>query len=59
MPSNRRRFLKQLGGLAAGFGAASTGLSFINPSQTGMQTKTHTSDTDVSAAPLFFTISLA
>jgi sugar phosphate isomerase/epimerase len=59
MPSNRRRFLKQLGGLAAGFGAASTGLSFINPSQTGMQSKTHTADTDVPAAPLFFTISLA
>src|SRR5215203_472972 len=56
MPSNRRHFLKQLGGLAAGFGAVSTGLSFIDPSQQESQTK---SGTDETAAPLFFTISLA
>src|SRR5688500_4997867 len=59
MPSNRRHFLKQLGGLAAGFGAVSTGLSFINPSHEEIQTNKHTSDKGVSAAPLFFTISLA
>lgn len=51
MPSNRRLFLKQLGGLAAGFGAASTGLSFINPSTTP--------ESGIAPAPLFFTISLA
>ncbi|HEX6430099.1 MAG TPA: sugar phosphate isomerase/epimerase family protein [Niastella sp.] len=59
MPSNRRLFLKQLGGLAAGFGAVSTGLSFINPSHEEIQTNKHTSDTDVTAGSLFFTISLA
>jgi hypothetical protein len=59
MPSNRRHFLKQLGGLAAGFGAASTGLSFINPSHSAIQTNKHTSDSDVTAGSLFFTISLA
>ena len=58
MPSNRRHFLKQLGGLAAGFGAASTGLSFINSSHSAIQTNKHTSDTDVTAGSLFFTISL-
>jgi sugar phosphate isomerase/epimerase len=51
MPSNRRHFLKQLGGLAAGFGAASTGLAFINPS--------NTPGPGIAPAPLFFTISLA
>jgi sugar phosphate isomerase/epimerase len=59
MSSNRRHFLKQLGGLAAGFGAASTGLSFINPSSERIQTKDHPIDTGTAAAPLFFTISLA
>lgn len=59
MPSNRRYFLKQLGGLAAGFGAASTGLSFINSPQSDMQTNMHASGTNEAAAPFFFTISLA
>ena len=59
MPSNRRHFLKQLGGLAAGFGAASTGLSFINPSHKEIQTKDHPSEPGIAPAPLFFTISLA
>lgn len=58
MPSNRRHFLKQLGGLAAGFGAASTGLSFITASN-DIQTNAHTLGNDEAAAPLFFTISLA
>jgi hypothetical protein len=58
MPSNRRHFLKQLGGLAAGFGAASTGLSFIT-SPNDIQTNAHTFGNDVAAPPLFFTISLA
>src|SRR5690242_4940453 len=51
MPSNRRHFLKQLGGLVACFGCASTGLSFINPS--------NSPETGIAPAPLFFTISLA
>jgi sugar phosphate isomerase/epimerase len=59
MPSNRRYFLKQLGGLAAGFGAASTGLAFINPSTGSIQPTDHPADTGNAAAPLFFTISLA
>jgi sugar phosphate isomerase/epimerase len=59
MPSNRRHFLKQLGGLAAGFGAASTGLSFINSSDAEIQTKDHPSESGTAPAPLFFTISLA
>lgn len=58
MPSNRRHFLKQLGGLAAGFGAASTGLSFITSSN-DIQTNAHTLGNNVAAPPLFFTISLA
>jgi len=59
MPSNRRHFLKQLGGLAAGFGAASTGLSFISPSPEKINTFNHSADAGTAAAPLFFTISLA
>src|SRR4051812_40111044 len=59
MPSNRRHFLKQLGGLAAGLGAASTGLSFINSSEAEIQTKDHPSESGTAPAPLFFTISLA
>ncbi|MCS3798221.1 sugar phosphate isomerase/epimerase family protein [Niastella sp. OAS944] len=59
MPSNRRHFLKQLGGLAAGFGAASTGLSFITSTNDNIQTNAHTLANDVAAPPLFFTISLA
>ena len=58
MPSNRRHFLKQLGGLAAGFGAPSTGLSFITPTNY-IQTNVHTMGNDDAVAPLFFTISLA
>jgi hypothetical protein len=53
MPSNRRHFLKQLGGLAAGFGAASTGLSFIT-SPNDIQTNAHTSANDVAAPPFIF-----
>jgi sugar phosphate isomerase/epimerase len=59
MPSNRRHFLKQLGGLAAGFGAASSGLSFITSSTDNIETKTHMAEPHDAAAPLFFTISLA
>src|ERR1044072_7531976 len=59
MTYNRRDFLKQLGGLAAGFGSASTGLSFITSPNNNIQTNAHTSANDVAAPPLFFTISLA
>lgn len=59
MPSNRRHFLRQLGGLAAGFGAVSAGLSFNTPSGSSIQTNVNPLEEDLTAAPLFFTISLA
>ena len=60
MPSNRRNFLKQLGGLAAGFGAVSTGLAFSGPSQNETnKTGLNESASGIAPAPLFFTISLA
>lgn len=55
MPSTRRHFIKQLGGLAAGFGAASTGLAFARVLP-NYQTKVQPAIID---PPLFFTISLA
>jgi sugar phosphate isomerase/epimerase len=58
MPSNRRHFLRQLGGLAAGFGAVSSGLSFNSPASS-IETNAHALEEDLTAAPLFFTISLA
>ena len=64
MPSNRRRFLQQLGGLAAGFGAASTGLAFCaggntDNKTTGAADSTAPATTHTTAPSLFFTISLA
>lgn len=58
MPSNRRHFLKQLGGLAAGYGAASTGLSFIGPLQPDTAPPRQPAE-ETGRGPLFFTISLA
>ena len=61
MPSNRRHFLKQLGGLAAGFGAVSAGLAFTDqPGHKGSFGPDYNeSSSGITAAPLFFTISLA
>src|SRR6266540_1637809 len=62
MPSNRRNFLKQLGGLAAGFGAVSTGLAFSIAEQNEINKTGHNesaSASGITPAPLFFTISLA
>ena len=56
MPTNRRRFLQQLGGLAAGYGALSTGLISCNDNSTAETDSTAT--TDIAPAPLF-EISLA
>src|ERR1700754_2046490 len=64
MPTNRRLFLQQMGALAAGFGAATTGLISCNdntgeknaePSADSTQTVSNTTTTPA----LFFTISLA
>jgi len=60
MSTNRRRFLQQLGGLAAGFGALSTGIVACNDSASG-ETTTNADSTGTSknASKLFFEISLA
>lgn len=62
MSTNRRRFLQQLGGLAAGFGSLSAGLVACNdagnstePGNTDSAAKT----TPATASKLFFEISLA
>ncbi len=61
MSTNRRKFFKQLGGLAAGFGAVSAGLASCNDS--GNADATSQNDTAAgaskSAAEPWFTISLA
>jgi sugar phosphate isomerase/epimerase len=64
MPSNRRRFLQQLGGLAAGFGVTSTGLAFCaggtsDNKQAGTTDSTAPATANTAAPALFFTISLA
>lgn len=62
MSTNRRRFLQQLGGLAAGFGTVATGLSACNDGATSTETsKTDSSSAaaPVTASKLFFEISLA
>ncbi|MBO9199743.1 MULTISPECIES: sugar phosphate isomerase/epimerase family protein [Niastella] len=59
MPSNRRHFLRQLGGLAAGFGAVSTGLAFTSPSHSAIPTNADPAETDSTSSSMFFTISLA
>ncbi len=62
MSTNRRRFLQQLGGLAAGFGVLSTGLTACSDGTTTAEnSKTDSSSTTPSAnaAKLFFEISLA
>src|SRR5438034_11214052 len=62
MPSNRRRFLQQLTGLAAGFGAVSAGLAFSTKSHSEKefpQTDNTSAIAGNAAPPLFFTISLA
>lgn len=63
MPTNRRRFLQQIGGLAAGFGAVSTSLVACadNSNQTAGKEKPAI-DTTAGQSPaskLFFEISLA
>ncbi len=55
MASDRRKFIKQLGGFTAGFGAISAGLIACNDAATGNNPNTSAS----TASPLFFTISLA
>lgn len=62
MSTNRRRFLQQLGGLAAGFGAVSTGLSSCSdgtPTADTSKTDSSTAATTATASKMFFTISLA
>lgn len=63
MSTNRRRFLHQLGGLAAGFGTVAAGLSSCNdqPAADKQATGTDTTSADSTAKPaaLFFEISLA
>ncbi|NII24510.1 sugar phosphate isomerase/epimerase [Pseudoflavitalea sp. X16] len=62
MSTNRRRFLQQLGGLAAGFGTITAGLASCNdagnPAETG-KTDSSATATPAAAANLFFEISLA
>lgn len=63
MSTNRRRFLQQLGGFAAGFGALSTAFAACNDANTGSESK-KLETPDAAAAPtmaarLFFEISLA
>jgi sugar phosphate isomerase/epimerase len=59
MPSNRRYFLKQIGSLAAGFGAVSAGFAFCNSPQNQPSKKENESASNAATPPLFFTISLA
>lgn len=60
MPTNRRRFIQQLGGLAAGFGAISTGLAACNDSNSSDKTNKADSSLLAGSTPvLFFEISLA
>src|SRR5689334_17095962 len=61
MPSNRRHFLKQLGGLAAGFSAISSGLAFTDQSghKKSFDPDYSESSSGLTTSPLFFTISLA
>lgn len=60
MSTNRRKFLAQLGGLAAGFGAVSAGLTACNDSgNTEGAAKTDSTTTAVATPEPWFTISLA
>lgn len=55
MRSDRRKFIKQLGGFTAGFGVISASLASCNDAATSATSQ----DAVDGAAPLFFTISLA
>ena len=60
MSTNRRKFLAQLGGLAAGFGVVSSGLSSCNDNATTDDaTKADTAATTAKPQEPWFTISLA
>jgi sugar phosphate isomerase/epimerase len=62
MPSNRRHFIKQLGGFATGFGAISAAVSCGEAAQNKTPAPDSTAATTTNNAtgtPLFFTISLA
>ncbi|WP_315819064.1 hypothetical protein [Paraflavitalea speifideaquila] len=62
MSTNRRRFLQQLGGLAAGFGTVSAGLAACGdgtPATATTKTDSSTASTPATAGKMFFTISLA
>lgn len=62
MSTNRRRFLQQLGGLAAGFGAVSTGLAACGgnePSADTTKSDSVSTPAATAAGKLFFEISLA
>lgn len=62
MSTNRRRFLQQLGGLAAGFGTISAGLAGCNDGNTTAEagkTDSSTTTAPAAASKLFFEISLA